>query len=1507
MSPQDGELTLPDRFGRYEILGLIGRGAFADVFRAWDDGLASHVAIKVLNAAPSRDPHLRKRFVEEGQLLRRVRNDHVVTVHDTGELDDGRPYLVVELAEGGTLADRLDQHGEVRCDAESVERIVASLTDGLDAMHSVGIIHRDIKPDNLLIGSDRSITDAGGDAPDANTTMVRIGLLAAGERLIIGDLGLAKDLESRGSSPSIIGGSAGFQAPEQLRRDTAVGPPADLYAASAVLWRLVSGQDCPDAHDVPDAVGSFAATSQAFFLRALHPVADQRFATAVAWRSAALDHLDLQLDLRRSSVDGTDRSGHGAPCPFKGLAAFQHDDADRFFGREDLVDDLVRRMETSRVLVIAGASGSGKSSVVRAGLVPALRNGAVANSAAWKIDVMTPGPRPFDELHYRLERWTGRALSSSPDDLRRNPQLARRLLDEALDEQDRAGVSRASSHVLCIDQFEEVFTQMRESGGPAAFVDALSAMADPVDSRLRLIIGVRADFYGRCAQLGWLARRITDNQVLVGPMTRDGMRRAIEEPARLSGLRIEPGLVEVVLDEAGDSASTLPLISHALVETWTRRDGNALTLEAFRSAGGVAGAIAQSADALFEQSLDAAQQDLARRLFLRLVTPGEGTTDTRRPMPLLELDRHPEPVALREVVDRFVDARLLSVSETTVEIAHEALIGGWPRLAEWIETERENLKIQQRIDQAARDWDERDRDPDLLWRGAPLASTEAWAEHHSSALDLLEQQFVEASTRARVIQEATAEEVASRGQRNRRRATAALATLAVASVVASVVAFSAFRRASDNAERAEKQLAVALGTSALGQADSNPFRALLLSVESIERSSERTVDARSALVQARLALVGNTVVPFGPSVSTPGSFRTALRGDGLLAAVAAQTGPIRLYDTRTGLQVGPTLVRHSRGPRALDFVDDGSALISSGSDGLVLRWELGDDGVVGEPKLLTETGGIVWALDVHPDGDMVVIASDDGRLRLLDARSGDLRNEIEWSGGEGIVAVRFSPDGERMVASNRDGRLQSWLTAEGQPLWAEDASPSGPNLWDIAFSPDGTRFATAGDRDAAFVHDTETGEAVPGAVFGEPAGRPGAITQIHGVAFSADGRRLIGGSATGSMHSWNIDDPVDVMTTRARHADAVEHGAIDATHSVYVSVGDDKRLRVWQIPDVAVSADAGGLEGGAWGVAFDPRGGQIAVGDGSGGVRVFAVDDDGGLGAVTEPIVGHDGKVFGIAWSPDGSLLASVGDDGGVVLWDGDSGALLETLGTHGGKARGVAFSPDGRLLASSDEKTDNGGRNVFIWNVETRERVAELAGHRQGVSAVVFAPDGRTLATADGRGEIRIWSMDDFDLVRQWTAVEEAARLFAIDFNDDGLLAAADSSEDLRVWDPELGVQVGRTVSGLDTNGATAIGFDGEGDTIAVLSRSGELRIVDWMSGVNLTAAAVIAHPDEKSFALAFAPDGSRFATTGTDGVVRVWNVLSTDVACDVAGRRLDVALDANILGDADPIGCPA
>ena len=1485
--------ALPTRFGRYEVLGLIGSGSFADVLRAWDEALASHVAIKVLNAEASANELARDRFVEEGKLLRRVHSPNVLGVHDLGELDDGRPYLVVDLAEGGTLDDRIDPLDGQPIDADSVRRIADALASGLEAMHAAGVIHRDIKPENLLIDSSRSEL-----APSTEADTMLGGVFDVNERLVIGDLGLAKDLSSRGSSPSVIGGSARYQAPEQLRADGVLGPPTDLYAASSVLWRLLTGEVAPEPHDVADDLTVFRPGWQGFFQRAMAIDPDERFASAAAWRSAVLDQLELEP---LAVADGDRVLAMSRACPYKGLAAFQPEDADVFFGREDLVDELLRRLQANRVLVVAGPSGSGKSSAVRAGLLPALRTGALPGSDQWHYELFTPGAEPFEELHYRLTRTIDGRPPLSAAQLAADPRQARRLLDQAASPDGDQGAGKA--WLIHIDQFEEVFTQPDDPEVAKAFVEALSAMVDPIDSRLRLVLAVRADFYSRCAQVSWLAQRITENQVLVGPMSTENMRRAIEEPARRHGLRFEPGLVEAVLDEGGRSAGSLPLISHAMVETWARRDGNVLTVQGFRDAGGVGGAIAQSADTLFEVTFDDAQQRAAKRLLLRLITPGEGTADTRRRLPFDELERDGEPEVMASVVSEFVSARLLAVDDKTVEIAHEALIGGWPRLRDWIDGERANLRFRHRIGRAATEWETSDRDPDLLWRGTPLATALDWAADHGHSLDRLERDFIDSSEAARVAEESRRAERQARSQRNRRRATAALAALTLASVLASIVAFVAFRRADNSTQVAERQFANALGTSALGQARTDPRQALLLAMESRERTDPPPVDARAAMVQARLALTEPGVVPFGPPVATPGSFKVALRPDGAVAAVADPTGPIRLYDVATGEQVGDDLERHTRGARTLTFTSDGSTLISGASDNLVLRWDLGDLAVVGPPTVISDTPDVIaWSVAVDPDDRLLAVAGDDGTVSLYDLDdlgTGEPREVLPWNDRSGgVTVVAFSPDGSKLVASNRSGRVNGWRTDTFEGLWDPMTTPTGAKVWEIVFHPDGTRFATAGDGPSALIHDADTGQPIAGLVFG---GRDDTDTTIRGVAFSGDGTRLIGGSSAGTVHTWSVADPDrDPTVSWERHSDAVEHGDLSADGTVYATVGDDKVLRLWRSGAVPVADLYDGFPRGAYGAAFDPAGTRIAVGDGRGRLHLVSLDG-GGTSVSTD---GHDGPLWDIVWSPDGTWLASIGDDGQVLRWDPSTATVEASIGRHRGEGRSLSLSPDGRYLVSADRGEAGEGADVNVWATETGSLHEQLMPHEQGVRATAFSPDGRLLATADGLGDIRVWNTESFALVRQWST---SNTIWALSFNEFGMLASVDSGEDVRVFDSATGEQVGITVSGIGTNGGTGVGFSADGQTLAVVTRAGQLYFIDWQQGVNLAPTAVDGHPGEEvdSFELAFDVDLVRFATTATDGTVRIWDVLSTSRACDEAASRLDPSIEADLFDGATPVAC--
>ena len=528
-------MPFPDQIGRYEYRGTIGVGGFASVARCYDGALDSLVAVKVLAETWAIDPEIRGRFVQEAKLLRRIHNEHVVTVHDSGELDDGRPYFVMDYADGGTLEDRLGFTPPGRpIDAKTTRRVVLALTDGLAALHRAGIVHRDVKPGNLLL---QSVNHAP--AAQAPATEVRTSLIEAGERVLIGDLGLAKDLVATPSEVTIIGGTQGFQPPEQREPDAVISPAADVYAATAVVWRLLHGSRPPDHHDVARSLTEVGAPWREIFEQGFAPDPDERFPSVESWRDAMLSALDTVEHPSRSSRAGSFRSGTGVlPCPYKGLAAFEPEDADYFFGREAEIDQLVRRLRRDSVLVVGGPSGSGKSSLVRAGLVPVVADGALPGGETWRVALFTPGPRPLGELHYQLTR-ESRGAVPTLDALRANPALARHTSESG------------ESLLLCIDQFEELFTLCDDADEQAAFVEALAAHLDPADSRSRAVLVIRADFYGACASFPWLTRRITENQVLVGPMDRSELRRAIEQPARRAGLSIDPGLTEAVLDEAG--------------------------------------------------------------------------------------------------------------------------------------------------------------------------------------------------------------------------------------------------------------------------------------------------------------------------------------------------------------------------------------------------------------------------------------------------------------------------------------------------------------------------------------------------------------------------------------------------------------------------------------------------------------------------------------------------------------------------------------------------------------------------------------------------------------------------------------------------------------------------------------------------------------------------------------------------------------------------------------------
>ncbi|HEY6072049.1 MAG TPA: helix-turn-helix domain-containing protein, partial [Anaerolineales bacterium] len=388
-------------------------------------------------------------------------------------------------------------------------------------------------------------------------------------------------------------------------------------------------------------------------------------------------------------------------APYKGLLFFDQADADLFYGREALTTHLVKRVTdlaldaSSRFLAVVGASGSGKSSLVRAGLAVALQH------TGWKIHTFTPTADPLKMLavHY-------------------NPTSAK----------------NGQNHLVLVDQFEETFTLCRDENERSEFIERLISIGRDKPSKTTVVIALRADFYSYCAQYPLLRAAVAAEQEYIGQMTTDELRRAIEEPAKRGGWEFEPGLVDILLSDIGADGmgqpepGALPLLSHALLATWERRRGRTFTLQGYHSSGGVRGAIAETAESVFTDQLNQAQQDLAHNIFLRLTELGEGTEDTRRRATLSELaHQSEETIPLRVVLNTLAEARLITLNEDTAEVAHEALIREWQRLHEWLSQDREGLLLHRHLTDAALEWEARGKDAAELYRGARLAQTREWA------------------------------------------------------------------------------------------------------------------------------------------------------------------------------------------------------------------------------------------------------------------------------------------------------------------------------------------------------------------------------------------------------------------------------------------------------------------------------------------------------------------------------------------------------------------------------------------------------------------------------------------------------------------------------------------------------------------------------------------------------------------------------------------------------------
>lgn len=1008
-------------------------------------------------------------------------------------------------------------------------------------------------------------------------------------------------------------------------------------------------------------------------------------ATAVIREGRALNReiargvLERQDDLQRTT--STSRVPVGE-CPYKGLAPFDTADAAYFFGRERLVAGLLTRLAVDRFVAVVGASGSGKSSLVRAGLLPALSAGALPNSGLWRSCLLTPGSEPMRRLGEALAPLAGLPAA----------ELGRRLADhpERLDDALQAAVRGRDGArvVMVVDQFEELVTLVRDDEERDRFVAMLvDAVTDPEGPGV-VIPTIRADYYGALAVHPDLVRLFEQSQVLVGAMTPNELRRATTEPARRAGLVLEDGLADAVCREAGDEPGALPLVSTALAETWVHRDGRVLTLDGYSRAGGVTGALARMAEEVYA-GLDHAQQLIARQLLLRLAVPGESNDDVRRRMRREEL---PAGADVDTVIDSLVERRLLTLDVGTVEVAHEALLREWPRLRAWLEEDRQGRRLHRQLTEAANDWDGEGRDQTSLVRGSRLSALEDWAAGHGPELNPLEREFLDRSAAARE------EEVrsAQRSARRFRTLTVALSGVLVVALAAGGLALVQRSHADRDADAAVAARissdAARLAAQARALPTSQLDLSLLLAVQSRRLQESPTTDGavEAALVHAPAGLQRVFQLP------GTGAYQTFPSPDGRLIAAGTASGRVRVIDLATGR----TLTTLSGGlPGGCQFVwwsIDSSRVIGV-SPTHVVEW----NATTGD-----RLGAAIPLPSAQVNSDAFELAP--GRIVTASALS---------SPGGGVVTVWNTADPARPRRVT-DFSLPS-LPGDIPPgFWAVGGGPYGGGNPDLLAVSDATETQ---------VWDIPTHQMLypplPGEEIGATADGSTAVSLLDGrllfwdpltgkerrtpldvvtppnyaiVFFSADGRRLatLDGPTNGTKVVDLTDDRV-IETIPNR----VPLGFLpDGRLAVFAAsnLGGGSNLELWKVGAAGPAPFATPLGTPGTSSAYASPDGRTVFTVGADGLRTWRAYD----GSPASLLLGD--RFSGLsAYSParpvlsaDGRLVATDSGHGKVDILDATSGASISEIPTDG-QAGEPAWSPSRRLLA-----VPSAAGQVVLWNL---------------------------------------------------------------------------------------------------------------------------------------------------------------------------------------------------------------
>lgn len=1474
----------------YELRDKIGTGGFGAVYTAFQPLVSREVAIKIILPKYANHPDFIRRFDFEAQLVARLEHPFIIPLYDYWR-EPNSAFLVMRWLRGGNLEKLLEQ-GPL--ELATAVRILDQIASALAVSHRAGVVHRDLKPANILLDND-------GNAYLADFGIAKIATELKG----IPDI---DDLDNHEHADETIVGSPAYLAPEQIGHQP-VTHQTDIYALGIVLYQMLAGKHPFPLDKLFDLLQHHLRKSVPKVLDVrpdLPPDVDRIIQTATAKR--AEDRYDSVMQMPSelwTLLTGYEKTGHfaldnatipmpneledtaeGIPFqntlivntaprknPYKGLQAFEEADAEDFFGRNELIEHIKQRLtdddEYKRFLAVVGSSGSGKSSVVKAGLIPAIRRGELPESDQWFIVEMLPGNRPLEELETAFLSIATNVPDHMLERLQANEYGIINVLDEILPDD-------GSELLLYIDQFEEVFTRVENEFIRQRFLDSLHTCITDPSSRIRIIITIRADFYDRplnYSGFGDLVRRRTE---VVLPLSREELRAAIVGPAERAGIYIDDQLVAAMIEDVNAQPSALPLLQYALTELFNRRTDNTITLSTYEATGGVSGALARRAEDLYKQ-LEKAGKQAARQLFLRLVQLGEGSDDTRRRIHWNEVvslkERNP---TVQTVIDTYGKYRLLAFDVDpvnripTLGIAHEALINQWDRMRRWLDDNREDLILHRRLTSAAAEWAVANRDDSYLATGTRLDQWIEWEADSDLVLTQEEADFLHDSMdRRQRIQDEEAERLA-REERLERRSRRFLYAFVVFLVIAAIGSLALSLVALN--QRSEAQEARTAAEENAQQAEINADQAQSNAEEAERNAQEAELNAavanrNSAEAQslrlatgAQLALTDhNTDLALLLALEANHISRAPLLAQRSLFEAAYAPGTRFVFDM------------HEDWVLAVAHSPTQPFAVTGGQDNILYVINTNNNTILTQMNNHTDN---ITAIEYSANGSWVVSGSTDQTVILW--------NTTLWlptqtfSGHEApVLGVAITRSGQRIVSSDQDGVIILWDTDTGEEIRRFERHNGA--VWDVEFSVDGSRLISVGEEGNAIVWDVMTGI--------EMVRYTGHDGRIYSVDVSPDGQWVAtAGIGSNSINLWNIDT-ADEERHLVGHADWVYDATFSPDGRTVLSSSQDTTIRLWDVDSGSEIIRLSGHDSAVRSIAYNVDGTRAISGSYDTVVRLWDIEN----GAEIDRLVGHGSDVYAVAINHDGTRAISASADNALILWNLERGRQIRRFEGHTDRVRDVAFDPEDRLAVSASY--DN---TLILWDVNSGDAIRQFVGHTDQVRAVAYSPDGTKIVSGSLDNTVRVWDVRTGETIHILEGHEGWVR--GVDISRDGRYILSGSGGDMtvRLWDMQTGEQL--HIFEGHTDWLWDVAFSPDGNLAA--SSASDSTIILW----DLETYEIVRRYEGHTgpvYNVAFSPFGLRILSASADGTVRLW-----DVETGAEYRRLQ-GHTSGVWGiDVDPTG---